>query len=116
MPARSARRGATAAAGWWRGPRANFAAWRGYLPGGGRLGGALPQRRVCAAAIAQSVLLVAVFRRGAAEPDRAAIRMIARHLVLFARAPQLGVGKRRLARDIGAVRALRFERLMLARL
>jgi len=42
--------------------------------------------------------------------------MIARHLVLFARAPQLGVGKRRLARDIGAVRALRFERLMLARL
>jgi rSAM/selenodomain-associated transferase 1 len=36
-------------------------------------------------------------------------------LVLFARAPRLGVGKRRLARDIGAVAALRFERLMLAR-
>jgi uncharacterized protein len=42
--------------------------------------------------------------------------MIHRHLVLFARAPQLGAGKRRLARDIGAVAALRFERLMLARL
>jgi uncharacterized protein len=42
--------------------------------------------------------------------------MIRRHLVLFARAPQLGTGKRRLARDIGAVAALRFERLMLARL
>jgi rSAM/selenodomain-associated transferase 1 len=41
--------------------------------------------------------------------------MIRRYLVLFARAPQLGAGKRRLARDIGAVAALRFERLMLAR-
>jgi len=34
--------------------------------------------------------------------------------ILFARAPRLGTGKRRLARDIGAVAALRFERLMLA--
>src|SRR5213079_636042 len=42
--------------------------------------------------------------------------MIRRYLVLFARAPRLGSGKRRLARDIGAVAALRFERLMLARL
>jgi uncharacterized protein len=42
--------------------------------------------------------------------------MIRRHLVLFARAPQLGSGKRRLARDIGTLAALRFERLMLARL
>jgi rSAM/selenodomain-associated transferase 1 len=41
--------------------------------------------------------------------------MIRGHLVLFARAPQLGTGKRRLARDIGAVAALRFERLILAR-
>jgi rSAM/selenodomain-associated transferase 1 len=41
--------------------------------------------------------------------------MIRGHLVLFARAPQLGLGKRRLARDIGALAALRFERLMLAR-
>jgi rSAM/selenodomain-associated transferase 1 len=41
--------------------------------------------------------------------------MIRRHLLLFARAPRLGAGKRRLARDIGAVEALRFERLMLAR-
>ena len=39
-----------------------------------------------------------------------------RHLVIFARAPALGTGKRRLARDIGDVAASRFERLMLARL
>jgi len=39
-----------------------------------------------------------------------------RHLVVFARAPALGRGKRRLARDIGDLAALRFERLMLARL
>jgi rSAM/selenodomain-associated transferase 1 len=38
------------------------------------------------------------------------------HLVVFARAPALGAGKRRLARDIGDLAALRFERLMLARL
>jgi uncharacterized protein len=38
-----------------------------------------------------------------------------RTLILFVRAPQLGAGKRRLARDIGVVAALRFERLMLAR-
>jgi hypothetical protein len=37
-----------------------------------------------------------------------------RHLVLFARAPALGNGKRRLARDIGEVAAVRFERLMRA--
>jgi uncharacterized protein len=36
-----------------------------------------------------------------------------RHLVLFVRAPQLGAGKRRLARAIGDVATLRFERLML---
>jgi rSAM/selenodomain-associated transferase 1 len=41
--------------------------------------------------------------------------MMRRHLILFARLPRLGVGKRRLARDIGAVAALRFERLMLMR-
>ena len=35
------------------------------------------------------------------------------HLVLFARAPALGGGKRRLAREIGEVAALRFERLMI---
>ena len=39
-----------------------------------------------------------------------------RHLVLFVRLPRLGAGKKRLARDIGAVAALRFQRLMLARL
>src|SRR5436305_92044 len=39
-----------------------------------------------------------------------------RHLILFVRAPTYGSGKRRLARDIGDVAALRFERLMLGRL
>jgi uncharacterized protein len=37
-----------------------------------------------------------------------------RTLVLFVRAPQLGTGKRRLARDIGDIAALRFERAMIA--
>ena len=41
--------------------------------------------------------------------------MMRRTLILFVRVPRLGAGKRRLARDIGAVAALRFERLMLAR-
>jgi uncharacterized protein len=36
-----------------------------------------------------------------------------RHLVLFLRLPRYGVGKRRLARDIGDLAALRFERAML---
>lgn len=39
-----------------------------------------------------------------------------RHLILFARAPVLGHGKRRLAREIGDMAAVRFERLMIARL
>src|ERR1044071_771592 len=39
--------------------------------------------------------------------------MTRRHLVLFVRAPRLGVGKRRLAAEIGDVAALRFERAML---
>jgi rSAM/selenodomain-associated transferase 1 len=38
-----------------------------------------------------------------------------RTLILFARVPKLGAGKSRLARDIGAVAALRFERAILAR-
>jgi uncharacterized protein len=37
-------------------------------------------------------------------------------LILFVRAPRLGAGKRRLAREIGNLAALRFERLMIARL
>jgi uncharacterized protein len=37
-----------------------------------------------------------------------------RNLILFVRAPQLGLGKRRLAREIGDVATARFERLMLA--
>jgi rSAM/selenodomain-associated transferase 1 len=36
------------------------------------------------------------------------------HLVLFVREPQLGRGKRRLAREIGDVATVRFERLMIA--
>jgi rSAM/selenodomain-associated transferase 1 len=39
---------------------------------------------------------------------------LARHLVIFARLPRLGTGKRRLARDIGPTQALRFQRTMLA--
>ena len=39
--------------------------------------------------------------------------MIARQLVLFVRLPRLGTGKRRLARDIGALGALAFERRMI---
>jgi uncharacterized protein len=41
--------------------------------------------------------------------------MMRRSVILFVREPRLGTGKRRLARDIGAGAALRFERLMLAR-
>ena len=37
-------------------------------------------------------------------------------LVLFVRAPALGQGKRRLARDVGDVMAVRFERRMITRL
>ncbi|MBV9015981.1 MAG: DUF2064 domain-containing protein [Alphaproteobacteria bacterium] len=39
-----------------------------------------------------------------------------RQLILFVRAPNYGSGKRRLAREIGDIAALRFERLMLMRL
>jgi rSAM/selenodomain-associated transferase 1 len=42
--------------------------------------------------------------------------MTTRHLVLFVRAPQYGVGKRRLAADVGDLAALRFERAMLGTL
>lgn len=38
------------------------------------------------------------------------------HLVIFARRPQFGVGKRRLAADVGDVEALRFARGVLDRL
>ncbi len=38
------------------------------------------------------------------------------HLVIMARAPRLGAGKRRLARDLGALAAWRFQRAMLGRL
>lgn len=38
-----------------------------------------------------------------------------RHLVILARAPQMGRGKRRLSRDIGNLQAVHFSRLILAR-
>ncbi len=38
-----------------------------------------------------------------------------RHLVIMVRAPRLGAGKRRLARDLGALAAWRFQRAMLTR-
>jgi rSAM/selenodomain-associated transferase 1 len=37
----------------------------------------------------------------------------ARHLVIFAKYPRMGAGKRRLAKDIGPVQALRFQRVNL---
>ncbi|MHA1152548.1 MAG: TIGR04282 family arsenosugar biosynthesis glycosyltransferase [Alphaproteobacteria bacterium] len=39
-----------------------------------------------------------------------------RHLVIMARAPRLGVGKRRLAREVGVLAAWRFQRAMRDRL
>lgn len=39
---------------------------------------------------------------------------LARHLVIFARLPRLGTGKRRLAADLGPVAALQFQRSALA--
>ncbi len=39
---------------------------------------------------------------------------LTRHLVIFARWPQLGSGKRRLAVGVGAVEALRFQRVSLS--
>ncbi|MGD9724829.1 MAG: TIGR04282 family arsenosugar biosynthesis glycosyltransferase [Alphaproteobacteria bacterium] len=39
---------------------------------------------------------------------------LSKHLVIFARNPRLGTGKRRLARDIGPVAALRFQRVILS--
>jgi glycosyltransferase A (GT-A) superfamily protein (DUF2064 family) len=41
--------------------------------------------------------------------------MFPRTVILFVRLPRLGRGKRRLAREIGDIAAVRFERLMLAR-
>lgn len=39
---------------------------------------------------------------------------LVRHLVVFARLPRLGHGKRRLAKDVGPIEALRFQRTTLA--
>src|SRR5207302_11289407 len=78
-----------------------------------RLGPTLPARRLRPPDAAQPFLPDSLFHACAAAADRSAVPMIRRHLVLFVRAPLLGTGKRRLARDIGAVAALRFERAML---
>src|SRR5439155_6515853 len=78
-----------------------------------RLGPALPAGRLYPPAAAQPVLPVAVSDGSAGKTSPAALRMIQGHLVLFVRAPRWGVGKRRLARDIGDAAALRFERAML---
>src|SRR5207245_7346429 len=78
------------------------------------IGATLPARRLWAASAAQPLLSVALLRRRGTAPDCAHIRLMRRHLVLFVRAPALGIGKRRLARDIGDVAAVRFERLMIA--
>src|SRR5947208_2360696 len=79
----------------------------------------LPPPRT-APAIVQPGLPGAVLRRRTAAADCPAVRLMRRHLpwhlVVFARAPALGTGKRRLARDIGDLAALRFERGMLAQL
>src|SRR5207245_4888291 len=65
-------------------------------------------------AAAQPIVPLALFRPCAVRAHRAALRLMRRHLVLFVRAPALGGGKRRLAREIGDVATVRFERLMIA--
>jgi uncharacterized protein len=67
---------------------------------------------------AQPRLPVALVPRRAAAGDQAAVRLrrgggCGGLLVVFARAPRLGAVKRRLAREVGAVAALRFHRAML---
>ena len=57
-----------------------------------------------------------VLLRFTASDHSASVRlktMIKNHLIIFARFPKLGTGKRRLAREIGPVRALWFQRMML---
>src|SRR6185437_4599623 len=84
------------------------------------LGGALPARRLCAPAAAQSRLPHALFPGPAAARAGAALRLSgmtpARHLVVFLRAPRLGRVKSRLAAGIGALATLRFYRLATAQL
>src|SRR5204863_9856325 len=84
---------------------------RGAVP---HLGATLSPRRLLAPAAAQPLLFGPVFRRCSARPAAAALWLMRRHLILFVRAPLLGVGKRRLAREIGDVAAVRFEQLMIA--
>src|SRR5262249_17087242 len=78
------------------------------------LGTTLSSRRLSPPAVAQPAVPLALFCRSAARSHRPALRLMRRHLVLFVRAPELGHGKRRLAREIGDVATVRFERLMLA--
>ena len=67
------------------------------------LSAALRARRLAAAAHAQSILPRPVPCRRLACRHRAAVRSMTRHLVIFARAPQPGRVKRRLAREVGAL-------------
>jgi hypothetical protein len=59
----------------------------------------------------------ALFSRSAAVAHCEVVRLkmrFAQHLIVFTRKPRLGAGKRRLARDIGPVAALRFQYVMLS--
>src|ERR1700677_4632858 len=60
-------------------------------------------------------MLVALVCRGAASTDRSNLRM-KKTVIVFARAPRLGLVKRRLAKDIGDRAALRFHTTTLIRL
>src|SRR5258708_34109212 len=73
----------------------------------------LPSRRLLVADGPKSSLPRALFRRTAAASSGPALRM-KRHLVIFARAPQRGRVKSRLAEGIGGGAALQFYRRTLA--
>src|SRR5258708_38030450 len=73
----------------------------------------LPSRRLLVADGPKSSLPRALFRMTAAASSGPALRM-KRHLVIFARAPQRGRVKSRLAEGIGGGAALQFYRRTLA--
>src|SRR5262249_7055942 len=74
----------------------------------------LPPRRILASPASHPLLPLALFRWSVALSYYPALRLMRRTLILFVRAPLLGRGKRRLAREIGDLAALRFERSMIA--
>src|SRR5260370_29805095 len=79
-----------------------------------RLGAALRKGRLAAASAAQPVVPRPVLCRRPGVRRAAPVRRMKRHLVIFARAPQLGRVKRRLAAEIGLMAATRFYRAVLA--